>query len=156
MFGRVPLWYGTCLTGVLARYVQKQGSRSRRLPGRGLDEEPAILEQGMRCPYLKDARVKYCRVSAFKKMIERTPRQADHEKCSSEDYAACEVARQHGVAGDIQSRCPYLEESQAQYCAAASVTKFIPYSEAGLSRCGGEGYRSCELYAARREGRSGP
>ena len=33
-----------------------------------------------------------------------------------------------------------------QYCGAAPVTKFVPYSESLLSRCGNDGFRYCELY----------
>lgn len=107
-------------------------------------------EAGVRCPYLKDTTVKYCRVSAIKKMIVQTPQQAEQEKCSSEDYAACAVARQHGATSATESRCPFLEESHVHYCAAAAVTRFVPYSDASLSRCGGGGFRSCELYLERR------
>ena len=107
----------------------------------------------MRCPHLKETTVKYCRVSAFKKMIAQTPGQADREKCSSEDYAACPVARQHGTTVATESRCPFLQESQAQFCSVAPVTKFIPYSEAGLSRCGSGGHEDCELYLDHQVGR---
>jgi glycine cleavage system H lipoate-binding protein len=100
----------------------------------------------MRCPYLKDARVKYCRVSAFKKMIVQTPGQAEEERCSTPGYLDCSVAKQHGGLLPLQSCCPYLQESPAQYCSAAPLTKFIPYSEAQLSRCSGESYRYCEFY----------
>jgi hypothetical protein len=106
----------------------------------------------MRCPYLKDTKVKYCRVSAIKKMIAQTAMQADQEKCSSEDYAGCAVARQHGTTMATESRCPFLEESQAQFCAAASVTKFILYSDSGLSRCGSESHKTCELFLAHERG----
>ena len=102
----------------------------------------------MGCPYLKDAKVKYCRVSTIKKMIAQTPMQADQEKCSSEDYAGCTLARQHGTTIATESRCPFLEESQAQFCAAASVTKFILHSDAALSRCSSESHKTCELYLA--------
>jgi hypothetical protein len=107
----------------------------------------------MRCPNLKEATVKYCRVSAFKKMIAQTPGQADHEKCSSEEYAACSVARQHGTTFATESRCPFLQETKVQYCSAAAVIRYIPHSEASLSRCGGEGYQGCELYLARQGAR---
>lgn len=107
----------------------------------------------MRCPHLKETTVKYCRISAFKKMIAQTPGQADYEKCSSEDYAACPMARQHGTTMATESRCPYLQESQAQYCSVAPVTKFIPHSNTGPSRCGGGGHQTCELYLAHRFGR---
>jgi glycine cleavage system H lipoate-binding protein len=45
-----------------------------------------------------------------------------------------------------------------QYCAAAPVTKFVPYSEALLSRCGNESHRYCELYQgmAHPAGEAGP
>jgi glycine cleavage system H lipoate-binding protein len=35
-----------------------------------------------------------------------------------------------------------------QYCAAASVTRFIPYSESLVARCGNDGHRYCHLYLA--------
>ncbi len=108
--------------------------------------------EGRRCPYLKEATVKFCKVSAFRKMIAQTPGQQRQEKCSSEDYATCPVARQHGVTLATESRCPFLQESQAQYCAAAAVTKFIPQSDARLSRCGSAGYLICELYVGHKGG----
>ena len=33
-----------------------------------------------------------------------------------------------------------------QYCGAAPVAKFVPYSESLLSRCGSDSHRYCELY----------
>jgi glycine cleavage system H lipoate-binding protein len=33
-----------------------------------------------------------------------------------------------------------------QYCSAASITRYIPYSESLLSRCGNENHRYCDLY----------
>ena len=35
-----------------------------------------------------------------------------------------------------------------QYCGAAPVAKFVPYSESLLSRCGNDSFRYCELYLA--------
>jgi glycine cleavage system H lipoate-binding protein len=43
-------------------------------------------------------------------------------------------------------QCPYLRESLAQYCAASAVSRFIPYSEPLLSRCGSDSYRYCDVY----------
>ena len=106
----------------------------------------------MKCPFLKDAIVKYCGVSGFKKMIAQVPGHEDEEKCSSKHYADCSVARQHGVTIPTDPRCPFLQESQAQYCAAAAVTKFIPYSGDSFSRCGADDHRTCELYLAHRMG----
>ncbi len=109
----------------------------------------------MRCPYLKEATVKYCRVSAFKKLIVQTPGQADREKCSTEDYAGCPLARQHGTKLATESQCPFLQEAPARYCSASSVTKFIPYGEEYLSRCNDEDYGTCELFRAHLEALSG-
>ena len=44
--------------------------------------------------------------------------------------------------------CPFLHDSLVQYCGAASLTKYIPYSEAVLSHCGTESHRYCELFLA--------
>lgn len=35
-----------------------------------------------------------------------------------------------------------------QYCSASPATRFIPYSESLLSRCGTDGHRYCELFVA--------
>ena len=93
--------------------------------------------------------MKYCRLSAVRKMIAQTPMQADEEKCSTEDYAACALARQHRATFAAESRCPFLEEARAQFCAAAPVTKFILTSDAVLSECGSESHQTCKLYLAR-------
>ncbi len=102
----------------------------------------------MRCPFLREAQVKFCQASACKKMIVRTPAHADDEKCSSSEYIKCPAAKQHREELPSQSHCPFLQESLAQYCSAAAVTKFVPYSESPLSRCGNESHRYCELFLA--------
>ncbi len=104
----------------------------------------------MRCPFLREAQVKFCQASPFKKMIVRTLGQPNHERCSSPDYVNCPAARQrqHHEEFPSQAHCLFLTESLVQYCSAASVTKFIPYSESELSRCCNENHRYCELYMA--------
>ena len=81
-------------------------------------------------------------------MIMRTSTHAGNERCSSSDYSNCPAAKQHHEELPSQSHCPFLQESLAQYCAAAAVTKFVPYSESLLSRCGNESHRYCELFLA--------
>jgi glycine cleavage system H lipoate-binding protein len=100
----------------------------------------------MRCPYLKDARVKFCRASAFKKMIVQNPGQTEQERCATSGYVDCSVVKQQGGGYPLQSQCPNLQESTAQYCSAAPVNKLIPYSESQLSPCIGESHRYCEFY----------
>ena len=42
-------------------------------------------------------------------------------------------------------RCPFLQESLCQYCSAASVVKYVPYSDASVTRCGTSAHRYCDL-----------
>lgn len=98
----------------------------------------------MSCPFLKEARVKYCEKSAFRKMI-RIAGNAAQENCSSPGYKLCTIYRRFADDSD-GGQCPYLRESLAQYCAATSVSRFIPYSEPLLSRCGNDSHRYCDVY----------
>ncbi len=100
----------------------------------------------MRCPFLREAQVKYCRASAFRKMIVRVPGKPDSDLCTSPGHVSC-PAFQPGpgaLAGTVH--CPNLQEALMQYCAAASITKYIPYSEAVLSHCGTDSHKYCELF----------
>jgi len=110
----------------------------------------------MNCPFLKEARVKYCEISAYRKMIPIAGH-VGQETCSSERYVECAVYRRHPQ--DTQEpQCPYLRESRAQYCAASPVSRLVPYSETLASRCGGDSYRYCDAYlsiVARPAGRRG-
>jgi glycine cleavage system H lipoate-binding protein len=100
----------------------------------------------MRCPFLREAQVKYCQGSAIKKMIARTPSDMAHERCSSSEYVHCSSLKQHHEEHAEHTRCPFLQESLVQYCAASSVTKYVPYSESSIIKCGNDGYRYCDLY----------
>ena len=105
-------------------------------------------ESAMRCPFLREAQVKSCRASTFRKMIVRLPGQPDNERCSSSAYMECPAARQHHEEHPSLDHCPFLQESLVQYCAAGSVTKYVPYSESVLSRCGTDSHKYCELFVA--------
>ena len=102
----------------------------------------------MTCPFLQEARVKYCRTSSVRKLIPLAHGGCAEERCSSDRYKDCPVFRQQADAGELAAfgGCPFLHESLMQYCGAAAVVKFIPYSESLLSRCGNDGYRYCDLY----------
>ena len=102
----------------------------------------------MACPFLKEAQVKYCGTAAPRKLIPIASAGRPDEKCSSAQHAACPVFREQTAEQERCEPCPYLRESLMQYCAAAPVTRFIPYSESLLSRCGNDGFRYCELYLA--------
>ncbi len=102
----------------------------------------------MRCPFLREAQVKYCQASPYRKMIQRTPEHEAPERCSSPAYVDCPSAKQHHEDLPSAAHCPFLQESLVQYCSAASVTRFIPYSESLVSRCGNDSHRFCELFLA--------
>ena len=102
----------------------------------------------MRCPFLREAQVKFCRASAYRKMIVRLAEQPENERCSSPEYIHCPMAKQHTEDHPSIDHCPFLHESLVQYCTAAAVTKYIPYSESILSRCGTDNHKYCELYLA--------
>ena len=99
----------------------------------------------MRCPFLREAQVKFCCASEFKKLIVRSQRDESDERCSSPAYVACPSAKQHLEDLPSQDHCPFLQESLTQYCSAASVIKYVPYSDPTLTRCGTSSHRYCEL-----------
>jgi glycine cleavage system H lipoate-binding protein len=100
----------------------------------------------MRCPFLREAQVKFCRASAYKKMIVRLAEQTENERCSSREYVNCPAAKAHLEENPSIDHCLFLQESLVQYCTAAAVTKYIPYSESALCQCGTESHKYCELY----------
>ncbi len=106
----------------------------------------------MRCPFLREAQVKFCCASEFKKLIARTQTQQsmpggveNGERCASPAYVTCPSAKQRFEDLPSQDHCPFLQESLCQYCAAASVVKYVPYSDPTLTRCGTSSHRYCEL-----------
>ncbi len=100
----------------------------------------------MRCPFLREAQVKFCRASAYSKMIVRLPEQPEHERCSTSGYVNCSVAKKHLEERPSIDHCPFLNESLVQYCTAAAITKYIPYTESILSKCGTNSHTYCELF----------
>ncbi len=102
----------------------------------------------MTCPFLKETRVKYCQSAVVRKMIPLAQSNRADERCSSGDYVSCPVYQAQPPARAGRGNCPLLRESLMQYCGAAPVAKFVPYSESLLSRCGSDSHRYCELYLA--------
>lgn len=100
----------------------------------------------MTCPFLRETQVKYCQTAAVRTLIPLPQTATASEKCVSGAHVSCSVYQAHPQPGGEAEACPYLRESLMQYCAAAPVTKFIPYSESLLSRCGNDAHRYCELY----------
>jgi glycine cleavage system H lipoate-binding protein len=101
----------------------------------------------MNCPFLRETGVKFCHAAPVRKLIPLAQAGRAEEKCSSGAYRDCPVYRASAEAGKGAS-CPHLAESLMQYCGAAPVSRFVPYSESVLSRCGNGGFWYCELYLA--------
>jgi len=102
----------------------------------------------MRCPFLREEQVRSCQASPFRKQIARRATDREEERCSSPDYRTCPNAPQHHETRPELSRCPFLQESLVQFCAADAVARYVPWSEASLSCCGHDGHRFCELFLA--------
>ncbi len=103
----------------------------------------------MRCPFLREAQVKSCGASEFKKMIIRIPTQSENEsneRCSTPEYDVCPWVKQRREEFPNETRCPFLQELLVQYCSGASVIKYVPYSDPSLLRCGTSSHRYCELF----------
>jgi glycine cleavage system H lipoate-binding protein len=99
----------------------------------------------MTCPFLKEAQVRYCQPATVRKLIPLAQSAGADEKCSTADHISCPVF-QAQQDGEPSIACPYLRTSLMQYCGAAPVAKFVPYSESLLSRCGNDSHRYCEVY----------
>lgn len=101
----------------------------------------------MNCPFLKEASVRYCHGSSLRKLIAVEPGANADERCSTAGYLSCPAYREQKPDNSVPDRCPYLQESLAHYCSAAPVRRFLPFTQQA-GRCGGDGYRYCELYLA--------
>ena len=100
----------------------------------------------MRCPFLREAQVKSCQASPFRKVILRSADASADELCSSPAHTGCSASRTHNEGHPETDRCPFLHESLVQFCASAPVPKYVPYSESSNSRCGNDTHLYCELY----------
>src|SRR4051794_12846598 len=99
----------------------------------------------MRCPYLKQANVKLCGNSAWRKMIVQQAVHGIDEKCASASYTSCPVYRDRGEQVAADPRCPYFEEKVAEYCAVAAVPQLVPHTESA-SRCKSDSYNYCQVF----------
>jgi glycine cleavage system H lipoate-binding protein len=100
----------------------------------------------MRCPFLREAEVESCGHSVPRRLIPRRHDSGVFEKCSTPAYRQCAVFAQTATQPVEDPVCPYLLRSMVQYCAAATITKFLPYNDEPLSRCGREAFRYCDVF----------
>lgn len=99
----------------------------------------------MQCPFIRETRVRSCRSAGIRKLIPELSGRVPSDRCASSAWRECAWCTESALH-QVAPVCPLWEESLVQYCSAAPVTKFVPYSEPLLSRCGSDAYRYCELY----------
>jgi glycine cleavage system H lipoate-binding protein len=100
----------------------------------------------MLCPFLSESQVRSCRLASVRKLIPHAALTAV-ERCSTPQYSECLAFREHQPADTGPAPvCPYLQESLMQFCSAAPVTRFVPWSEASVSKCGSGAFHYCDLY----------
>jgi glycine cleavage system H protein len=99
----------------------------------------------MLCPFLSESQVRSCRLSSVRKLIPHLA-PATVERCSTPQFTLCPAFREHPQEGMGTSVCPYLQESLMQYCSAAPVPRYVPWSEASVSKCGSGAFHYCDLY----------
>lgn len=102
----------------------------------------------MKCPFLRDANVKYCEASAYRKMILTGGGDAAAERCSSRAWKDCPAAAARLFGEAPEGHCPFLHEAQAEFCGAAPMVKYIPATNDLHSHCNSDGHLYCELYLA--------
>ena len=100
----------------------------------------------MSCPFLRETVVRSCDAAPLRKPLANVCEPGATDKCSSAEHASCPVFRARG--GVETGACSFFHESPVQYCGAASVTRYLPYSPAEATRCGSEAYRYCDAYLA--------
>ncbi|OGU32421.1 MAG: hypothetical protein A2X67_14285 [Ignavibacteria bacterium GWA2_55_11] len=110
----------------------------------------------MRCPLLREAQVKFCRASAYTKLIVRTTDTSNNERCSTEAWSRCLAAKQHKEEHPSVARCPFLQESLVQYCSGAPISKYVPYSDAKIARCTDDRHKYCDVFAELASGEGSP
>lgn len=98
----------------------------------------------MQCPFLKETRVRWCRAAGIRKPIPESQSDDAACRCLDERFRACRWV-------SLESReapppCPHLEHALVQYCEAAPLTRFVPFSEPLLTRCGSDAHKYCDFY----------
>jgi glycine cleavage system H lipoate-binding protein len=102
----------------------------------------------VRCPFLREEQVKSCQVAPFRKSLARSSANGEGERCTSADHRSCPALRESHEAHPDAARCPFLQESLVQFCAASPRPTYVPWSESPDLRCAHDGHRFCALFLA--------
>ena len=100
----------------------------------------------MRCPFLKESRVKFCEAVPIKKVIELTT-DSIADLCRSSAFQDCAAFRKQ-EGSPSPPPCPFLRESRAQVCSQDPAVRRVPCSDQVLPRCVTANHHFCESYLA--------
>ncbi len=98
----------------------------------------------MQCPFLKEARVRWCRAAGIRKPIAESQSDDAACRCLDERFRDCRWVSPE--FHEAPPPCPHLEHALVQYCEAAPLTRFVPFSEPLLTRCGTDAHKYCDFY----------
>jgi len=99
----------------------------------------------MVCPFLREAGVRSCRVATVRKLIPVSMTIGD-ERCGSSRHVECAAFRAQPQEGAGAEACPYLEQPLVQFCSAAPIARFVPWSESTASSCLNSAFQYCDVY----------
>lgn len=102
----------------------------------------------MKCPFLQETEVCSCQMASVRKQIPRTARVVELGRCSSPRFVECPLylERHTDSIPSDPGRCEFLETSLVQFCGAAPLPRYVPYSESPAARCVTDAYRYCDEY----------
>lgn len=106
----------------------------------------------IKCPFLKDQKVAFCKASPFRKMLPYDRLYQQDNICMREEHLNCPVYRdkEDERASSHSSNkkvCPYLEVEEVLFCGVYPVKKMIPSSAFRLEcPCTTEAYIDCPAY----------
>ncbi len=110
----------------------------------------------VRCPFLKEERVAFCRAFPVRKMLPFDKIYAKESLCFKESHTNCPIfkeavsnrsGKERMEAKTRSSICPFLEVEHVIYCEVYPVKKMIPASSYKLEcPCNTEKYVECSVY----------
>jgi len=100
----------------------------------------------MRCGFLKEIEVRFCELAPFRKWIQRVPLPTDQELCSGDEWGRCPLVADRLEKREELATCPFLRQRTMLFCSADPAPRFIPYSDALVSRCRCDAHLYCDAY----------
>lgn len=99
----------------------------------------------MRCKYLEEEIIRYCKAYPVRKEIPASPTDII-SKCLSDKYVNCPIYKEYAEEGHAE-KCPFLEEELVRYCNGYPIRKAIPSQSIGADDiCLNDKHKDCEVF----------